>query len=167
MHVWRIAVAASVVAMAACQLDLQGEALVRGSDSSGPGGPTAPDERSPDAMGPVPASDPGTAQDGGAPGHVVGRGPPDAADEATDAIGIDASHDSGGVDSSAAAVDADSSASSVGADASTPCARLLQCCPNLLVPPLALACMAAAMLDGGDSTCVAALSSLADAGVCP
>ncbi len=156
--VWRIALAASVATIAACQLDLAGKALVGGPDASGPSGSTDPDERSPDARGTVLTGTPNSANDGDVPTFVVGRSPADAADEATDATRNDSTYDAGGPDSFAASVDA---------DASTPCARLLQCCPRLLVAPLALACIAGAMQDGGDDACESALSSLADAGVCP
>jgi hypothetical protein len=143
--------------MTACQLDLAGKARVAGDDASGASGSIDPDDSSPDAIGFVPTSDPNSAQDAGVPG-LVGRSPADAADEATAAMGIDSSQDAGGLDSSAA---------SVGADAGTPCARLLECCPRLLAPPLALACIAGAMQDGGDRACETTLSSLVDAGVCP
>ena len=158
MGVWRIALAASVATIAACQLDLAGKALVGGPDAFGPSGSTDPDESSPDARGTVLTGTPNSANDGDVPTFVVGRSPADAADEATDATRNDSTYDAGGPDSFAASVDA---------DASTPCARLLQCCPRLLVAPLALACIAGAMQDGGDDACESALSSLADAGVCP
>jgi hypothetical protein len=69
----------------------------------------------------------------------------------------DAGADASGLDSSSTSVDASASL----------CARLLQCCPRLLAPPLALACIAGAMQDGGDGACQTTLASLADAGVCP
>jgi hypothetical protein len=158
MRVGRIALAASVVLIAACQLDLAGKGLLAGPDSSGPSALTDPDESSPDARGTVPIGTPNSAKDGDVPTPVVGRSPVDAADEATAAMRNDSTYDAGGLDSFAAVLDA---------DAGTPCARLLQCCPRLLVAPLALACIARAMQDGGDDVCESALSSLADAGVCP
>jgi hypothetical protein len=49
-----------------------------------------------------------------------------------------------------------------------PCARLLDCCPRLVVaPPVALACYATAEADAGDGrACDTALGTLTDAGVC-
>jgi hypothetical protein len=158
MHAWRVALAASVVVIAACQLDLAGTELVAKPDSVGPSGSTDPPDSSRDATGFVTTSDANSTQDEGMPGLVVGRSPPDAAEEATDAGENDSSDDGGALDSSAP---------SAVTDAGTPCARLLQCCPRLLAPPLALACIAGAMQDGGDSACETVLSSLTDAGVCP
>jgi len=158
IHGWRVALAAWVVMIAACQLDRDGKAPVTGPDSSDPIGSTDPDEGSPDATGAFPTSDPNAVKDGSVPGLVVGRSRVDAADDAMDATGSDSIEDAG-LDSSNAFVDA---------EAGTPCARLLRCCPSLeLILPLSLACVATAMQDGGDSACETALSSLADAGVCP
>jgi hypothetical protein len=166
MDACRLALAASVVAMAACQLDLAGKELVARPDSSAAGGSTEPQEDSADAMAFSPTSDPVPAQDAstpsltvdhdaGTPGASVGQG---AAGASTAGAGRDAGADARDLDSSSAPVDA---------DGGSPCARLLQCCPRLVAPPLALACVAGAMQDGGDSVCETTLSSLTDAGVCP
>ncbi len=161
--------AASLVTIAACQLGLAGTALVAEPDSSGPSGPIQPGETSPDAMGLVPTSDPNSGEDAGGNSLVNGGSPADAAA----VVSSDSDHDTDGLDSSAASVGfdggtdtggLDSSAASVGA--ANPCARLLQCCPRLLAPPLTLACIAGANQDGG-SACEATLSLLADAGLCP
>jgi hypothetical protein len=166
MDACRLALTASIVAMAACQLDLAGKELVARGVSSGSGGSTEPGAASPDAMVFARTSDPDPAQDAGMPGLDVGQdaetpgvgagqGPADASTAAT---GNDAGVDASGLASSSGSVDA---------DAGGPCARLLQCCPRLLAPPLTLTCAAEAIQDGGDSLCEATLSSLTDAGVCP
>jgi hypothetical protein len=165
MDVCRLAFTASIVAMAACQLDLAGKELVARRDPSGAGSSTEPNTGSPDAMVFVPTSDPDPAQDAAMPGpgvgqdagtaHVIAGQGPAAASTAT---GNDAGVDANNLASPSASVDA---------DAGGPCARLLQCCPRLLDLPLILACAAGAMQDGGDGVCETTLSSLTDAGVCP
>lgn len=157
MRVWLPAFAASVVTIAGCQLDLAGKARVVAHDASGASGSIDPDDRSPDPMGFVPTSHPDPAPDGGVSGRLGGRDLADAAEDVTEAVDGDSSQDAG----------VDSSVVSVGADAGTPCGRLLECCPRLLAPPLALVCIAGAMQDGGDRACETTLSSLVDAGVCP
>ena len=99
MHAWRIALAAWVVATAACQLDLAGEEFVAGPGSSGTSRPTDPGDGSPDATGFVSTGDPNSVQDASVPRLVVGRSPADAADEPRDTMASDAGHDGSGLGS--------------------------------------------------------------------
>lgn len=158
MELCRVALAASVVSITACQLDLAGTGPVARPESPDPSGATDPDGGSPDPMGFAPTAAPSSAAAMGMPGHGGGHGPTDASTAGTRGNAIDDASviDAGGLDSSTAADDADAG----------PCARLLRCCPALVIPPLAAACFAESIQDGGDSACDTALSSLADAGLC-
>jgi hypothetical protein len=155
MHSRGLALTAVFAMISACGLDLVGKGDIPESGSPGASGPTDEDASPHGAMGLFVAGDSGQPADGNVP--VVRRAPTDAGDDTT--TSSDAARDAGGGGSSATL---DS-----GGDADTPCGRLLQCCPRLLVPPLALACIAAAVQDAGESTCEATLASLVDAGVCP
>jgi hypothetical protein len=144
-----------VVSVSACQLDLAGEALVA-SDSPASGDAAGANAGPFDAATFFASNDSSLVNDVDGPVAVVGRQAPDAGD---DGAMMGSSQDGGGPLSPAAPGSA--------LDAGTPCARLLQCCPRLLAPPLALACIASATQDAGDSACDATLAPLMDAGICP
>jgi hypothetical protein len=144
-----------LVGVSACQLDLAGKAVVA-ADSPGSGDAAGANESPFDASTFFASDDSSLANEVDVRVAVVGQQPPDAADGGA----ILGSSQDGDGSLSAAAPGSD-------LDAGTPCARLLQCCPRLLAPPLALACIASAMQDGGDSACNATLASLMDAGICP
>jgi hypothetical protein len=151
----RAALIVLVVSVSACQLDLAGEAFVA-ADSPGPADAAGANASPFDAATFFASDDSSLANDAGVPVALVGQRPPDAADGGAM---LSSSQEGGGPPSPAAPGSA--------LDAGTLCARLLQCCPRLLAPPLALACIASAMQDAGDSACDATLAPLVDAGICP
>jgi hypothetical protein len=157
----RAALAALAVTIAACQLELGGEAFVAAHGASDAAGPTA-DAALSDVTAFTEPDDSSAADDAGVPA-LVGRGSVGAGAAATPPTGRDAGGDADGA-SSLAAREAGAIAD---ADAGTQCGRLVQCCPRLLAPPLALACIASAMQDAGEAACEATMASLVDAGICP
>jgi hypothetical protein len=145
-----------LVAISACGLDLAGKAFVATSDSPGPGDAAGANASPFDAAAFFASDDSSLANDVDVPVALVGRQPPDAADDGA----LMGSSQDGGLPLSPTAPGSDG-------DAGGPCARLLQCCPRLLAPPLALACIASAVQDAGEAACDATLASLMDAGICP
>jgi hypothetical protein len=160
MRSHRAALAALAVTIAACQLELGGEAFVAGHDSSDDAGATA-DAALSDVIGFAEPEDSSAGDDAGVPA-LVGRGSVGAGAAATPP-----SRDAGGDADGASSLDALEAGAIADADAGTQCGRLVQCCPRLLAPPLALACIASAMQDAGEAACEATMASLVDAGICP
>jgi len=142
------------VALTACGLDLAGEELVGRPASPGSLGPTAADASLLDA-GVVGFDDSSIARDVALPDpSAQGAAAPTAA---TQTDSGDAAH----------AGPPGPGAAAPSLDAGTSCALLVQCCPRLLAPPLALACIASAMQDAGEASCAATMATLVDAGICP
>jgi hypothetical protein len=165
MRSYRAALAALAVTIAACQLELGGEAFVAGHGASDGAGATA-DAALSDVTGFAEPDESSAGDDAGVPA-LVGRGSVGAGADAAPPTGRDAGGDADGA-SSVAALEAGAIADAdAGVDAGTQCSRLVQCCPRLLAPPLAIACIASAMQDAGEAACGATMASLVDAGICP